>query len=92
MRYFSFICAAMLISFTSMNSIEKEKPRCLDKKSCLNDKKCQCYCSVKCGPRDKTSEDSPIWIENDPYGHHCYCRQRDVDLVKQCAVEKKSKR
>lgn len=66
-----------------------EKPRCNDQISCKNNPKCQCYCSVKCGPRDKVpGKDQPIWVENDELGHHCYCRDRDWNLRNQCPIEK----
>lgn len=65
-----------------------KKPRCKNQMSCKNNPKCQCYCSVKCGPRDKKSTDNPIWVEKDELGHHCYCADRDWNLRNQCPVEK----
>jgi hypothetical protein len=64
-------------------------------RSCGNDKQrcqernntCQCYCAYKPGPRDKTAEDTLIFVENDPEGHYCYCRQRDIDKI---AADKKN--
>ena len=80
---------SVLASFAILNALtESKQPRCTDKQSCLKNKNCECYCSVKCGPRKKTAKDSPIWIENDPHGHHCYCAPRDVALVNQCDNEK----
>jgi hypothetical protein len=64
------------------------KPRCTNQVSCKNNPNCQCYCSVKCGPRDKKPTDKPIWVENDDLGHHCYCADRDWNLRNQCPVEK----
>lgn len=52
---------------------------------------CQCYCSRKCGPRNKTPEDKPVWVENDPYGNFCYCKQWDLDNFKVRCLEKESK-
>lgn len=52
----------------------KNKRACQD----LNNS-CQCYCSWKCGPRDKQPDDKPIYVENDPAGIYCYCKQRDLD-------------
>ena len=40
---------------------------------------CQCWCSVKCGFRDKVAKDSPIWVDKDNYGKYCYCKQWDYD-------------
>ncbi len=64
------------------------KPRCTNQISCKNNPKCQCYCSVKCGPRDKKPTDKPIWVEKDELGHHCYCADRDWNLRNQCPIEK----
>src|SRR6201984_2963687 len=49
------------------------------KDNCATDPNCQCWCSVKCGYRDKTKDDHPVWIENDPNGKGCYCKQWDHD-------------
>ena len=69
-------------------ALEPAKPRCTDQVSCKNDPKCQCYCSIKCGPRDKKSTDKPIWVDKDDLGHHCYCADRDWNLRNQCPIEK----
>lgn len=42
---------------------------------------CQCYCAFKPGPRDKKADDTLIFVENDPEGHYCYCKQRDIDKI-----------
>ncbi len=55
------------------------KSSCADKDSCKNDSKCQCWCSQKCGWRDKTSKDKPVYIETDSNGKYCYCNQWDYD-------------
>ncbi len=60
---------------------------CTTKDQCFNDKNCQCWCSVKCGYRKKTANDSPLYIENDPNGKFCYCQQRDIDLYDQNCAE-----
>lgn len=51
-----------------------------DEKSCKDlSNPCQCYCAYKGAPRDKTADDKPIFIENDPSEIYCYCKQRDID-------------
>lgn len=57
---------------------EQQKP-CPSKKACLYDPDCPCWCSVKCGWRKKRADDHPVYIEKDPYGKHCYCKQWDYD-------------
>lgn len=47
--------------------------------NCKNSK--TCYCGYKCGPRDRTKDDETIFVENDPQGHHCYCKYRDLKEV-----------
>lgn len=56
---------------------KKSKAVCQDRKSCT-----KCYCAFKCGPRDKKPDDTLIYIENDPNGIFCYCKQRDIDYYK----------
>lgn len=48
----------------------------------------QCYCSVKCGPRDIKPEDKPFY---DPATQRYFCQQRDYDLYlpNQCYVPKR---
>lgn len=58
---------------------ESKKPPCTTKEACLNDPDCFCWCSQACGWRKKTPEDHPVYIENDPYGKFCYCKQWDFD-------------
>ncbi len=55
-----------------------------DEKKCKNlQDPCKCYCAYKPGPRDKVADDCPIYIENDPDGIYCYCKQRDIDKHEQ---------
>lgn len=49
---------------------------------------CQCWCSHKCGPRDKEEDDNPVYVNDDPYGNYCYCKQWDLDNVGRCQVKK----
>lgn len=49
------------------------------KETCTTDPKCRCWCSVKCGYRDKKDGDQPVYIEKDPQGIGCYCNQWDAD-------------
>lgn len=49
------------------------------KEACLNDPNCLCWCSQLCNWRKKGPNDHPVYIENDPYGKYCYCKQWDFD-------------
>lgn len=57
----------------------KYQPNCATKEACLNDPNCLCWCSQICNWRQKTENDHPVYIENDPYGKFCYCKQWDYD-------------
>lgn len=70
----------------------KPKETCMTKEACLNDPDCLCWCSVKCGYRKKTAADHPVYIENDPNGKYCYCKQWDYDHYQDnCVLHKNIK-
>jgi hypothetical protein len=68
-----------LVALLGACSSQKDPPQCTDSRSCVNNPKCQCWCSVKCGYRDKHAGDNPIWIDEDPRGIHCYCKRWDYE-------------
>gem|GEM_PF-1948739 len=63
-----------------------------NKKSCLEDKNCLCYCSRKCGPREKQSDDAPVYVENDPNGKYCYCKPWDRDKFEEQMCAKREEK
>lgn len=72
------------------NDAEKKMPPCATKEACLNDPNCHCWCSQSCSWRKKTAEDHPVYIEDDPYGKYCYCKQWDFDHYKDNCIERKN--
>lgn len=68
----------------------KKLPPCVSKEQCLNDPNCLCWCSQVCNWRKKTSSDHPIYIENDPYGKFCYCKQWDFDHYEDNCIHKRN--
>ena len=72
--------------FTACGSAESP---CKSPKACVEDSNCECWCSVKCGFRKKNDSDHPVYIENDPNGKNCYCKQWDVDHYKENCIEGK---
>jgi len=61
-------------------SMKSSSGSCRMGASCADmNNECQCYCSVKCGFRDKREDDKPVYVENDPNGLGCYCKQVDLD-------------
>lgn len=79
MRATKIVCLLFLFVSLSAFGNQGTKPPCASKEACLNDPECLCWCSVKCGWRKKTPDDHPVYIENDPYGKYCYCKQWDFD-------------
>ena len=68
----------------------EQAPPCRSKEACLNDLNCLCWCSQICNWRKKTSEDHPVYIENDPHGKFCYCKQWDYDHYVDNCIEGKN--
>lgn len=64
---------------------------CPTKQTCLDMKNgCKCWCSHKCGPREKEEDDSPVYVNDDKNGNFCYCKQWDLDNVGRCKVKPKA--
>lgn len=65
---------------------------CPSKENCTNIKnECKCWCSHKCGPRDKVSTgdnpDKPVFLMSDKNGNYCYCNQWDLENIDRCQVK-----
>jgi len=63
---------------------KSHRNKCTTRESCLENEKCQCYCSGIAGYRDKVVEDEPVYIEGNDYVKdnkpvHCFCKQWDID-------------
>ena len=72
----------MLLTILALATmINLESRTCKGKKNCLHDKSCQCYCARIGDFRNKEADDKPVYVKNDPRGHHCYCKQWDLDNV-----------
>ncbi len=87
---FGLMAQGPLVIENNVVTEEKEdntKKICPNKSECQNvyNKKCKCYCSHECGPREKRAdEDNPVYVENDPYGNYCYCKPWDQENVNRC--------
>jgi hypothetical protein len=65
---------------------------CPTKRTCVDkNNACKCWCSHKCGPRDKEPEDSPVYVNDDKYGNYCYCKPWDLENVGRCNLKPKKK-
>ncbi len=80
----------LVACMSACGSQEVKQQSCASKEACLNDPNCQCWCSQKCGWRKKTPEDHPVYIENDPYGKFCYCKQWDFDHYEDNCINHKN--
>lgn len=60
---------------------------CPTKEDCTVINSCKCWCSHKCGPRDKVKDDKPVFLMSDPNGNYCYCNQWDLDNYGRCKVK-----
>jgi hypothetical protein len=97
---YSLLFLLLALGSSSFIMPKDRKPKkgkmCKTEKNCTDlENPCKCWCSVKCGPRDKTEDDEPIYFnkDEDPFGKGCYCQQRDLDLYdKNCAGKQKRKR
>jgi len=90
----SLLILAVLMMTSSAMYAKKHKPRkqkCTTQESCLNNPQCQCYCAEKGGFRDKVANDKPVYIEDDPSGVHCYCKEWDLKAYPGPAVRPQPK-
>lgn len=72
--------------------MEKAKAPCASREACLNDPNCRCWCSQICKFRKKNKTDHPTYVENDPNGKFCYCKQWDIDHYEEnCILHKNVK-
>ncbi len=83
----SILILSVVLLFSACDSVGK--PSCKTQESCQTDPNCQCWCSVKCGFRKKKADDHPVYVENDPNGKFCYCKQWDADHYEENCVEGK---
>lgn len=83
----------LLITLSSYTAIatelqdDAEKPLCTKEQcSSCNAKTCQCFCSVKCGPREIGPGDNPKFDEVE---QKCFCAARDKRLYRKngCALK-----
>ena len=82
----------ILIAFPISNTMLDAKV-CHDKESCLTDPSCQCYCSVKCGYRDKKPGiDKPVYIKEGINGVHCFCKEADLKEYENGVCRNKNKK
>ena len=75
----TLLCVMIPLTLCAIENNKKSIKPCTSKEACLNDPNCLCWCSQVCSWRKKTPADHPVYIENDPYGKFCYCKQWDYD-------------
>lgn len=86
-----YLILSVSLCLCAIITAEPEKRLC-SKAECSkkNADNCSCYCSVKCGPRQITPEDTPKYDEEDG---QCFCAPRDKALYKRnsCNVKEEAK-
>lgn len=77
--------------FLGSSILAEDSADLCDEKHCsdFNDKSCKCWCSVKCGPREKgvadNVVDTPRWNEEHK---KCFCQDRDEDMyIEHCVKQ-----
>ena len=85
-RYILFVAVLMLAGAgIYAKKARSRRSKCATRESCLENKKCQCYCSGIAGYRDKVKEDNPVYVEGDKYidqngeAVHCFCKAWDKE-------------
>ncbi len=87
-RLMRFLLLGITAFFISSCSCEKQsEPARCTQDTYLDDPTCTCWCSQKCGYREKTKRDHPLYVENDPNGKFCYCKQWDLDYYDENCLE-----
>lgn len=66
-----FLFSGMAVAANSSKPVFKTAQDCA--------KSTVCYCSEDGDYRTRRSDDTPIFVPNDPYGIYCYCKQWDLD-------------
>ena len=66
---------AAILGKMPMKQDDPQKPLCT--RGTCGSKNCNCYCSVKCGPREVKPGDTPKYDEEDG---QCFCAPRDKAL------------
>jgi hypothetical protein len=84
------MCLSATLVHDAMAITNFRKKACRDKNNCLHNKTCACYCSRKCGFRDKEEDDKPVYVKDDPNGFYCYCKPWDRDNVGFCLTQEEN--
>lgn len=84
--FLSLLCLATL-AIADAPYKEANDVICPNKEKCTIINECKCWCSHKCGPREKVKDDKPVFFMSDPYGNYCYCNEWDVKNIDRCQVK-----
>lgn len=88
-RSIFLLLAIISLSIIAIECTKASSP-CKTREACLNNPDCHCWCSQICGWRKKTASDHPVYIENDPYGKHCYCKLWDYEHYEDNCINRKN--
>lgn len=94
-KYLLLVCCGLVVCGGAVIGARKKRKAAevknelaQDEKSCINAQGA-CYCSKKCGPREPNDTDRQVWVENDPNGKRCYCKEWDRKNydMRECAAK-----
>lgn len=80
--------AVLVLSACTSN--QENTGDCKTQSACLNDPNCLCWCSVKCGYRQKTDKDHPMYKNKDRNGKFCYCKEWDYKMYEDNCIQNKN--
>ncbi|HSX13532.1 MAG TPA: hypothetical protein VLE96_03835 [Chlamydiales bacterium] len=79
---------ALLFFVSILASCSKGHNRCGTRQACSEDSRCKCWCSQSCSFRPKHADDHPTYVDNDPNGKFCYCKEWDMHHYKDNCIHK----
>lgn len=81
----------LFISIFANFSIQVYGYECQFQKDCLDktNAQCRCFSVQKCNLKIKERDDNPVWVQDDPKGIRCWCKQSDRDRYVDSCVKKK---
>jgi hypothetical protein len=80
----SLLCALSASHQAQAYEVVSSEAICPSREMCeqRNNGLCKCYCAYERNAREWKEDDEGIFVENDPRGHYCYCKQRDLDKAR----------
>ncbi|MBI2774868.1 hypothetical protein HYX58_02590 [Candidatus Dependentiae bacterium] len=75
-KKFAFLLLFAVVAFGQVDAFPSKRKH-FSREQCETSN--ECYCSQKGDFRQRHADDNPVYVENDPNGVFCYCKQWDLD-------------